>query len=96
MQDNGTQKCFQKWQHQKSDNENRIAYCQVIFSLCLKVSKLQSVYCQAHLTSTSALAELVIFSINPIQHGGGVYLPPLQDFSIFDRKTVSEGGESGM
>ena len=27
---------------------------------------------------------------------GGVYLPPLKDFSIFDRKTVSEGGESGM
>ena len=27
---------------------------------------------------------------------GGVYLPPLREFSIFDRKTVSNGGESGM
>ena len=36
-------------------------------------------------------------SFNPIQQGGGVYLPPpSQDFFIYDRKTVSEGGESGM
>ena len=27
---------------------------------------------------------------------GGGYLPPLQDFSIFDRTMVSEGGESVM
>ena len=40
---------------------------------------------------------LIEDEFNPIQHGeGGGIFTPLKDFSIFDRKTVSEGGESGM